>query len=264
MKVYMTTDIEGVSGVVSFESQSYPDGRYYEEARRLQTAEINAAVAGMVELGIDDVLVCDSHGPGAVVFEQLEAPARLIHGRPLAPRAVRDEVVKTCDVCMMVGQHAMAGVADGNLNHTQSSRAIDYIKLNGKAIGEIAQFALYHGALGLPMIFLTGDEAACAEADALIPGVTTVAVKKGLGRNSAVSLAAEESRRRIREGVKAAIQKHRKSPVAPLVWEGPYVLEKRFFHTDVADGAAGAADAERVDGQTVRFQSDDILSIIYR
>jgi D-aminopeptidase len=48
------------------------------------------------------------------------------------------------------------------------------------------------------------------------------------------------------------------------VWDAPYVLEKRFFHTDAADASAAAPGAERVDGQTVRFHGDDIRSVIYR
>ena len=263
MKVYVGTDLEGVAGVVSFEAQAYATGKYYEAARRLQTAEINAAVEAMVEAGAEDILVCDGHGPGAVLFEELRAPAKLLHGRPLAPRQARDEIIAAYDVCMMLGQHAMAGVPDGNLNHTQNSRTTEYIKLNGTCIGEIAQFALCHGALGLPLIFLSGDEAACREAEQLNPDVTTVSVKQGLGRNSAISLSAEEARRRIRAGVKQAIESHQRSPVAPLVWPGPYVLERRFFHTDSADAAAATPGAQRVDARTVCWRGEDIREIIY-
>ncbi len=60
----------------------------------------------------------------------------------------------------MIGQHAMAGLRTSNQNHTQNSRRVDYYKLNGKLIGEIAQFSLYNGALGLPMIFLSGEDLA--------------------------------------------------------------------------------------------------------
>lgn len=264
MKVFMMTDLEGVAGVVSFEPQTYSTGPANAVACRLLTAEINAAVEAMMGEGVQDVLVADCHGPGAVVYEELHPAAKLMHGRPWPSRAVRDEVVADYDVCMIVGQHAMAGTIDGDMNHTQSSKTIDCIKLNDKPIGEIAQFALHNGALGLPVIFLSGDEAACREADELIPGITTVAVKKGLGRNSAVSLSASQARSRIAEGVRAALQKHRDDPAGPLSWPGPYVLEKRFFHTDIADRAADRPDAERVDSQTVRFRSDDILDIIYR
>lgn len=264
MKVLMMTDIEGCAGVVSFEMDSYPTGKYYEAAKKLLTAEVNAAVHGLVEAGVEEVLVLDMHGPGGIAFEDLKAPAKVMHGRPLGPRAVRDEVMKEYDTAVIVGQHAMAGTSDGDLAHTQSSKAIDGIRLNGKNIGEIAQFALDVGAMGIPVILLTGDEAACREAEEFIPGITTVAVKRGIGRNSAISLSAEESRRRIRAGAKAAVLKHRRKPVKPLVWKGPFVLEKRFFHTDVADQCAGAPDIERVDSQTVRIKGDDIRKIVYR
>jgi len=265
MKMFMSTDLEGVAGVVSFESQTYQkSGPALEEARSLQTAEINAAVAGFVEAGIEDILIGDHHGPGAVKFSELDAPAKLMHGRPWPPRSVRDPIVAEYDVFCIVGQHAMAGVRDGDLNHTQSSRSIDYIKLNGKPIGEIAQAALYNGAMGMPLIFLTGDEAACREAEELVPGIVTVAVKKGIGRNAAISLPASEARALIREGAKRAIENHKKNPIAPLVWEGPFVLEKRFFHTDTADQYMDADDVEMVDGQTVRMKGDDIRKIIYR
>lgn len=264
MKVYMSTDLEGVAGVEVFTAQSYPTGKYYEESRRLLTAEVNAAVEGMVEEGVNDVLVSDDHGPGAILFEDLMPPARLLHGRPCAPRAVLDPIKKDHDVAMIVGQHAMAGVATGTLNHTQSSKAIDYIKLNGKPIGEIAQMALYFGAFGIPLIFLTGDEAACKEAEELIPGITTVTVKQGVARNAAITLTATEARRRIKEGARKAIRAHRENPVAPLKWDGPFVIEKRFFHTDNADAASGQIGAERVDGQTIRFCGESIQDIIYR
>lgn len=262
--VYVMTDLEGVAGVVTFHKQTSPGGEYYEQAKKLLTAEVNAAVDGMLEEGVEDILIADMHGPGAICFEDLHPKAKLLHGRPLGPRAVIDEVVKDYDACMNIGQHAMAGTQTGDMNHTQSSASVDSYKLNGKPIGEIAQFALYRGSFGQPVIFLSGDEAACKEIEELIPGVTAVAVKKGVGRNSAISLSAAEARERIRAGVKAAVRKYRQSPIAPLVWDPPFVLEKRYFHTDTADGAAVAPDVERVDSQTVRLRSDNIRDIIYR
>lgn len=264
MKVYIGTDLEGVAGVVTFYAQTSPGNPGYEAAKRLLTGEINAAVEGLLAEGVEDILVCDGHGPGAVHYESLHPAAKLLHGRPLAPRAVRDAVTREYDVCMMLGQHALAGKPLANMNHTQNSQAIDAYRLNGKLIGEIAQFALYQGALGLPLIFLSGDEEACREAEELIPGIQTAAVKRSLGRNSAISLSMAQSHDLIRAGAAEAIRRQRQAPLPPLVWPGPYVLEKRYFHTDSADAAADAADAERVDGQTVRLRGDDIRDLIYR
>jgi D-amino peptidase len=263
MKVIIGTDLEGVAGVVSFKLQTYEDTKYYEAAKKLLTAEVNAAVEALVGLGVDDILVEDGHGCGGIAFEDLHPAAKLLHGVPRGTPEVHLEAVQPYDVVMIVGQHAMAGVATGNMNHTQSSLSIDYYKLNGRPIGELAQYALYHGALGQPLIFVSGDEAACAEAEELLPGITTAAVKKGLGRNCAISLSATASRRRIREAVALAVKRQVESPQPPFTLPGPYMLEKRYFHTDVADAAAQHRLAERVDSQTVRLYSDDILDVIY-
>ncbi len=264
MKILMGTDLEGVAGVVSFTEQSYADARYYDRAKRLLTAEVNAAVEGLLTAGVEDVLVMDGHGPGGIWFEDLHPAARLLHGRPSAPRDRLVPIVSQYDACVMIGQHAMAGVLTSNQGHTQSSRTIDAIQLNGIEIGEIAQFALYYGGLGVPLIFLSGEEDACREVEELIPSIVTVSVQQGVSRGAAISLSAPEARRRIREGIQRAVRRQQEDPIPPLRWEGPYVLEKRFFHTDVADRAGAQPGAERVDSQTVRFRSENILDIIYR
>ena len=264
MKVFIVTDMEGVAGVVSFTKQSYPDGKYYEQAKKLETAEVNAAVEGLVEAGIEEILVWDGHGAEGINFEDLHPIAKLLHGRPSPPWSRMNEIIQQYDVVVMIGQHAMAGTLTGNQNHTQSSQTVDYYKLNGKPIGEIAQIALYFGSFGIPLIFLSGEVDACHEIGELIPGITTAAVKQGLGRGSAISLSAHEARQRIRVGIRKAIETQRTHPLAPLAWPAPYVLEKRYFHTDTADSAAGQPGAERVDAQTVRLYSDNIRDIIYR
>lgn len=261
--VYMMTDLEGVAGVVSFEDQAFATGRYYDQAKRLVTAEVNAAVEGLLDAGVEDVLICDGHGAGGLWFEDIHPQAKLLHGRPItvsqlfAPLADYDAVV-------MIGQHAMAGVPTSNQNHTQSSQTIDYLKLNGQLIGEIAQFALYAGTFGKPMFYLSGELDACQEVAALIPGIATTSVKQGLSRGAAISLSASAARSLIRTGIRQAVEQQRRQPLAPLQWPGPYVLEKRFFHTHVADQASVQPGAERVDSQTVRFYADTLRNLIFR
>jgi len=262
--IFIVTDLEGTAGVVSFADQSYPDGRYYDAAKKLATAEVNAAVDGLLAAGVAEILIWDGHGAGGLVFEELHPAARLLHGRPMPPWSRLEHVIRRYDAVAMIGQHALAGTATGNQNHTQNSRTVDYYKLNGRPIGETAQIALYFGALGLPLIFLSGDADACREAEALVPGIITAAVKEGVGRGAAISLSAPAARERIRAGITAAVQQQARAPIPPLVWPGPYILEKRFFHTDVADAAASQPGVERVDSQTVRLRGEDIRDIIYR
>ena len=161
MKILMVTDMEGVAGVVSFVDQSYPDGRYYDAGKRLVTGEVNAAVDGLLDADVEEVLVWDGHGAGGIDFETLHPKALLLHGRPSPPWSRLQEVMRRYDAFVIVGQHAMAGVVTGNQNHTQSSHTVDAYRLNGKLIGEIGQLALFMGGLGLPMLFLSGERDAC-------------------------------------------------------------------------------------------------------
>lgn len=263
MKVLIGTDIEGVAGVVSSPVQTSADGKYYEAAKKLLTAEVNAAVEGLLEAGADDILVTDGHGCGAIDFESLHPKAKLLHGRPGCAQDIRWAVHASYDVTVMIGQHAMAGVQTGNLNHTQSSATIDYYKLNGKKIGEIAQWALLAGSFGIPLIFLSGDDAACQEAKELILGIETVSVKQGLGRHSAISLSAQAAAEKIRIGIASALKKHLAQPVKPFVLNGPFILEKRFFHTETVDAVCSDPRYKRIDAQTVQIASNNISDIIY-
>jgi D-amino peptidase len=265
MRAFIMTDLEGVAGVVSFGLHALGGTRYEENSRRLLTAEVNACVQGLVDAAVTDVMILDGHGEGGIVYEEIHPEARLIHGRPLSPEWA--SLLEGVDVGLFIGQHAMAGTADGNLGHTQDSQSITSYHLNGKPIGEIAQFALFAGSYGVPIVFLSGDEAACREVSELIPRVATVAVKKGLGRNSAVSVSAQKARESIHRGVKEAIAQHRKEPIAPLRWPGPYVLEKRFYTTDRVEEyrtiARSNPSIEIVDSLTVRFKGTDIRALVY-
>ena len=262
--VVILTDIEGAAGVVSFETQTRADARYYDEARKILTAEVNAAVDGFLEAGVQEILVVDGHGPGGIHFETLHPEARLMHGRPIGLARECARVLPACDATCIVGQHAMCGVPDGTMNHTQSSATIDSYRLNGREIGEIAQWALFAGSFGVPMIFLSGDEAACREASDLVPGITTAAVKRGLSRYAAISLSAAKAQALIRAGARAAVEKQASDPVAPLRWQGPYLLEKRFLFTNAVEGYASHRFLHRlVDSRTVELRSDELQDIIY-
>ncbi len=264
MKAYIFTDIEGVAGVVSFDLHSRPDAKYYEQAKLLLTAEVNVACQALIESGVTDIVVNDGHGPGAIVYEKLHSSAMLIHGRPTAPtpKWIFNQYTTDSDFVMMVGQHAMAGTPDGNLSHTQCSRTIEYYKLNGELIGEIAQIAYSAGHYNIPLIFLSGDLAAAREAKQLLPDIVTAEVKYGLGRNCALSVPIAESHKRISSKVTEAIEKFKAGKFSPLTQSGPYEIEIRYFSTDAAD-MKEACGYERIDPQTVQKRSDNIMDVIF-
>jgi len=263
MRVMIMTDLEGASGVVTFADYTGPDSRYYGMAKRLLTGEVNAAVEALTAEGVEDVLVIDGHGCGGIVPEMLRPPARLMHGGASFLTDGAKGLYPTYDAMMMIGQHAMAGTPEGNLCHTQSSTSITYYKLNGQMIGETAQWALFCGHFGVPLIFLSGDHAACAEAEALVPGIVTAAVKRGLARESAISIAPEAAQELIRRQVRQAVRNHRHRPLPPVKMDPPYELEVRFTDAQHATNALAGGRWEKVDDRTVRRRAQDIVSIIY-
>jgi D-amino peptidase len=159
----MMTDIEGVAGVMNFEDWCYAGGRYNDVGKRLLTMEVNAAVEGFCSAGVESVTVIDGHGSGAIVPELLDERATFIRG----PRdeSKDDEFYRQYDAMAYVGQHAKA--------------VIDFM-INGVSVGEYGCGAAAAAEANIPVIFASGEEAFCREAEALTPGVLTVAVKRGL------------------------------------------------------------------------------------
>ena len=84
MRIFVLGDLEGAAGVVDFHQQTYSDARYYEQAKRLSTLEVNALVEGVLEGGAQEVWFLDGHGPGVFDYELMHAEVQMIIGRPIS------------------------------------------------------------------------------------------------------------------------------------------------------------------------------------
>jgi D-amino peptidase len=176
VKIYLMTDLEGVAGVQNWDWTG-PGKPYYAVGRELLTREVNAAAEGLLAGGASEIVVSDAHGPGAIDIQILDPHVEIQRGWPdeMWPLGLDSSF----DAVVWVGQHAKACSPYGHLCHTQS---LDYIdeSVNGISIGEFGELALCAAELGVRAIFGSGDEAFTKEAQALVPGIETVAVKRGL------------------------------------------------------------------------------------
>ena len=258
MKVYIATDLEGVSGVTVWDQTRDRTTALYQEARRLLTREVNAAVEGCLAGGADAVLVLDGHGGGFnLVPAELHPGASYVTGpgRP-QPHCGLDSSV---DAMMLVGYHAMAGTPNAVLAHTQSSKSGNRYWYNGRESGEIAQSALIAGHYGVPVVLVTGDDATCAEAKAFLgEGVTTVSVKKGLGITCCEMLAPTRARALIREASAEALG--RIGQCQPYAIDLPIQARLEFATQEIAD-AAGRTLSARIDDRTFERTMDGPLEI---
>jgi D-amino peptidase len=209
MRVFVISDMEGVAGIVKW-NQTKGGHPMYEEGRRLYTGEINAAVRGAKAAGATEIVVMDCHGAGedwtfnSLIPEELDPACEFVVQNDWTEYT--DFLEQGVDAALFVGMHAMAGTADGVLNHTVSGQAWWRLRFNGVEVGETGINAALCGQWGCPVLLVTGDEATCREAQALLgDGLTTVAVKKGLGRFSARQLPAQTARELIKDGARNAL-----------------------------------------------------------
>lgn len=204
-KIYIVTDLEGVTGVYQFAQTRETDTPLAREAREYFMKDLSAVVNGLRDGGATEVLVLDGHGNGALVPHLMTPGARYITGRPVRP--VLFGLDESYAGVVLFGFHAMMGTADGVLHHTQSSKTENRYWYNGVESGEIAQCAAIAGHFGVPPILVTGDEATCREARQFLgESCVTVAVKKGIAREAAVLYPFEETRRALYEGARRAME----------------------------------------------------------
>jgi len=218
MKIFIMTDLEGVAGVINRQDYVLFESRYYETSRELLTKEVNAAIEGFFEAGAEKIVVADGHGCGGINQLLLDPRVEYVRGFPGPWPFGLDH---TFDAVAWVGQHAKAGTPYAHLPHTGSHHVID-CTINRVSVGEFGQLAMCAASLGVRSIFGSGDEAFTKEARALIKGIETVAVKKGLmpgsgeectfeeykDRNvAAIHVHPEKARHLIKEGAKKALNR---------------------------------------------------------
>ena len=245
VKIYILTDLEGASGVYQF-AQTREPGPLNERAKEYLMGDIAAVVRGLRAGGATEILVLDGHGAQAFVPHLMEPGAKYITGLPRPGHPLWGLDASFAGL-VVVGQHAMMGVPDGVLCHTQSSRGENRYWYNGVESGELVQAAAIAGHYGVPPIMVTGDEAACREARRFFgEHCVTVAVKRGVSREAAVLYPFEETRKALEEGAKRAMsligvaQPYRlQTPIRAkkeyLVFEGPEKKPRRVVKEGVIE-----------------------------
>lgn len=258
MKIYIMTNLEGPAMVSRWDqTRDYVDNpERKRRAMRFLTREVNAAVDGIRETDPDaEVVVWDGHGSGGIDTTLFHRDAKLITRGPIEPPYFLDS---TYDALFFVGQHAMAGTPGANLCHTYSSRSIEYYKINGKAVGEFGARALMAGTIGVPTVFISGDDKAIAEAEDLVPGIHGAVVKWSLGEELAMHRSAEAAQEIVRQTASEAAANI--DAIEPVRMEPPYTQEIR-VKEGVSIGHYLEGGAEKVDDRTVRLESDDVCEL---
>ena len=206
IKIYVNTDLEGISGVFKFDQTREKDTPLNIQACEYFMGDLAAVIRGLKDGGATEIVVLDGHGSQAVIPHLMEPGAKYITGKPRPGAGNLSALDSSFAGMVMIGFHSMMGTPDGVLNHTQSSKTENRYWYNGLESGELAQNALIAGYYGVPVIMVSGDEATTREAYKFFgEEIITVATKKGLSREAAILYPFEETRKALYEGAKRAV-----------------------------------------------------------
>jgi len=258
VKLFISADIEGTAGILSF-NEAEKTHADYAEFRALMTQEVIAACEGACAAGATEILIRDAHDTASnLLLEQLPAVARIVRGWSGHPDAMMFGLDASFAGAIYTGYHAKAGSEANPLAHSFNLR-ISRLLLNGVPVSEFTINALCAARYGVPSLFLAGDCEICADATALIPTITTVETLYGAGR-AALSLSPAACREQIRSSVGMAVR-GRSAAVIPEI-PGHLELVIEFNNPCDAYRAAWYPKAVAHGPRAVCFEDTDLFEIM--
>jgi D-amino peptidase len=256
-KIYVSVDLEGIGGIVSTEQVGIVENAFYSEARRLMAGEVNAIIEG-INLGGGLAVIGDSHG------NMLNVPIELLKGdfllcsgsdKELSMMGGMDE---TYDGVIFLGYHARFGTPRAIMDHTYSPTTLRELKINGKAVGETEINAEVAGYFNVPVLMATGDDVTMEQIKESFPSIETVAVKKSIGRYSALCEPVDKVRAKIRDAAKK-VTENIESYGYVYKSKTPIHMEFIWNTAIMAEVCAYVPGVERSDERSTIYQCDDYI-----
>ncbi len=258
LKVFISVDMEGITGVVDREGTG-SSGSQYQYFRKVMTKEANAAIEGALAAGATEVVVRDSHGSKTNLLpEELNRNALLVRGLDPGPKNMMLPIDESFDAAIFIGYHAKAGTPDAILEHTSNGNVSDF-SINGVSLPEGGYNALIAGLYDVPVVFVAGDKAVCEQIKGLVGDIETVAVKDAIGP-VAVNLHPEVARERIRAGVEKAVRNRAQYEAFKL--SPPYTMKLQLKREETINDGALYPGATRTGDWEITYTSSDLLAVL--
>jgi D-amino peptidase len=258
MKIYISADIEGITGATHWDeaTKNNPD---YSEFQDQMTSEVNAACEGALEAGASEIWVKDAHATARnLIAAKLPKEVKLIRGWSQHPFSMVQGLDETHDALLMIGYHSRAGSDANPLAHTITGRA-SWVRINDRYASEFLIHGYAAALVRVPIVYISGDEGICTEAETLIPQIGTLAVKRGIG-DSTLSMHPQLAVEKTREGVLKALQGNLDSCLIDL----PDQFKVEIRYRDHADAyhASFYPRASLKEPHIVNYESDDYFEIM--
>lgn len=259
MDIYISADIEGTCGIAADPEADPGAPRDYAAFSAQMTREVAAACRGAMAAGASRILVRDAHGSARNIdpagLPESAAMLRGWTGDPLVMMSGIDEGGYAA--AFFTGYHAWAGSGGNPLAHTMNGQN-EYVLINGRQASELLINAYTAAYYRVPVALVTGDEAVCAQARALIPAVTTVAVHRGRG-GGVFAMHPAQAQRAIREAAEQAVGRAGEC-LAPL--PDRFDVAVRFRRQQTAYTRQFYPGASLADSKEVRFSAGDWYEVL--
>ena len=256
MKIYISADMEGVVGAVTAD-QLGPAGFEYQRFREFMTQEVNAAIEAAFAAGATEITVSDSHGNAEnLLIEKLPKNIFVVRGFP-RPLTMMQGIDETFDGVIFLGYHSSTTNPSGVRAHSFSSARLADVRLNNVSMSEGSFNAAVAGHFNVPVIMVSGDDAAVKEVSSIVGDIEGAIVKWNYGFHSAKTMMPEAAYDLIRQKVKTALG--RIKDFKPYKPKTPVQLDVRFKNYRPSELLSYLSIVERTDAHSIRFIGKDMI-----
>lgn len=258
MRVYISADIEGITGVSQWEETHKGSSAYTHYCEQM-TKEVAAACQGAIEAGAEYIMVKDAHEDGKnLIHSKLPKEAKILSGWSNHPYSMIEGLDESFDAVIFIGYHSGGGSNGSPLAHTLSPDQIRSITINGKKADEFLVFAYGAYELGVPVIAVSGDGDLIRKVREFDSNIKTIGVQEGFG-GAVVSIHPDLAVERIRKTVKRAMEN---LEGYELHKEEEYELIVEFSHHQDAYKYSFYPNAEQIGEHTIRYVSRNYMHIL--
>jgi len=258
MKIFLSADIEGITGTTNWDEtdRTHLD---YPEFREQMTAEVTAACEGAMAAGATEIWIKDAHGSARnLIAAKLPREAKLLRGWRGHPFMMVEGLDSSFDAMLLVGYHSRAGSDANPLAHTISG-SDSYVKINDLYASEFVINAFTAASVKVPTVFVAGDAGLCRDAADLIPAITSVAVKEGVG-SSTINLHPKLAVEQIREAAQDALEADLSKCLLQLPTS--YKVEIGYKNHFKAYASSFYPGASLKDSFTIQFEAKDYFEVL--
>jgi D-amino peptidase len=259
MKIYISADIEGVTGSTHWDETEKSKADFNEFAVQM-TKEVIAACEGAQSAGAKDIWVKDAHDSARNIdISMLPHNSKVIRGWSRHPFCMMQELDETFDGAIMIGYHSAGSLSGNPLSHTLNNSTVNYIKINEEIASEFLINAYTASFVGVPVVLVSGDEELCEAVNKTNSNIKTVAVKKGVG-NSTISIHPELAVDRIKAAVKDILKGDYSDCLVAL--PDKFKVEIGYSNHKYAYAASFYPGAKLISPTNIVFEADNYFDVL--